>query len=247
MKEKRIVLLTLISFILLLFLLVPGISFGKELTGKIIEAKRECFITQEGTGDWIKALKGMPVSGGSRLKTGEKSSMIVELNNDVIKLGPMTEIELSDFQSEIEIVSGDSGKGSCRSSTVIGLIAGKIYGKVKKLTNNSVFEIRSDISIAGVRGTAFSVDRVGENSFSTVVVLWGVVSFMSVDPKTGDSIGDPVSVGRKESSTVTSGTPASTPIKAPKGLIKALSTAYNNMTDAIESLTGGGDGSGGCS
>ena len=243
MRVDRIISFIFIPLFVTAFILAPGTSFGEELTGKIIKVSRECFVTRKGGGDWIEASAGMAVSLGSRLKTGEKSSMIVKLNGDAIKLGPMTEIEISDFMSETVI--GVTGKEAKKTSTIIGLVMGKIYGSVKKLTNGSIFEIRTDISIAGVRGTAFSVDRVGENSFSTATVLWGVVSFLSLDPKTGNPIGNPVDVGRKKSSTIESGKPAPTAGKAPGSLIKALSTAYNDITKTLESLFGGGDGGGG--
>jgi FecR protein len=243
MKVNRIAGFVIISLLVTVFLLTPGISFGKEMTGKIVKVSRDCFVDEKGEGNWIKASVGMAVNSGFRLKTGEKSSMIVKLNGNAIKLGPMTEIELSDFTSETVI--GASGKEAKKTSTIVGLVMGKVYGSVKKLTNGSIFEIRTDISIAGVRGTAFSIDRVGENSFSTTVVLWGVVSFLSIDPNTGNPIGSPVNVGRKKSSTIESGDPASPADTPPKDLIKALSTAYNDITKTLESLFGGGDGGGG--
>ncbi|GEM_PF-2197353 len=243
MSGKKIVILSFISILFAALIAAPAISAGEELSGTIIDVKRECFLTEKGTGNWIKAVKGMAVNGGVRLKTGEESSMIVELSGDIIKLGPMTEIELSDFSSET--VTGDSGMEARKTSTVIGLIAGKIYSKVKKLTNDSIFEIKSDISIAGARGTVFSVDRVGENSFSTVVVLWGMVSFQSIDPKTGNPMGGPVNVGRKNTSTIESGGPAGQPGKASGKQIRTLFSAFKNMEDALDSFRGGGNGDGG--
>ncbi|MBN1573736.1 MAG: FecR domain-containing protein [Deltaproteobacteria bacterium] len=242
MKGKKIVVSSLVSILFAALIAAPAISAGEELSGTIIDVKRDCFVTEKGTDNWINAIKGMAVSGGVRLKTGEESSMIVELNGDVIKLGPMTEIEITDFSGEK--VTGDTGKEATKTSTVIGLVAGKIYSKVKELTNDSIFEIRSDISIAGSRGTVFSVDRVGENSFSTLIVLWGTVSFSSIDPKTGNPIGNPVNVGRKMSSTITSGGPAGQPVNASGKQIRTLFSALKNMEESLDSFRGGGEGGG---
>jgi hypothetical protein len=243
MKGKRIVILSFVAILFTALTAIPAISAGEGLSGTIIEVKRDCFVTEKETGSWIKAIKGMAVGGGARLKTGEESSMIVELGGDIIKLGPMTEIELTDFSGEK--VTGETGREAMKTSTVIGLVAGKIYSKVKKLTNDSIFEIKSDISIAGARGTVFSVDRVGENSFSTVVVLWGMVSFKGTDPNTGEPVGGDVNVGRKESSTITSGGPAGKPTKASGKDIRKLFAAFKNMEDALKSFRGGGEGNGG--
>ncbi len=228
---------TLILLLVTALLQVPGNSFEGELIGQILKTNRDCFVTEEGTGNWIKAVNGINIRSGSKLKTGDKSTMIIKLKRNLIKLGPMTEIELSDFTSEE--ASGGSGWERDKTSTIIGLVMGKVYGSVKNLTDGSVFEIRTDISTAGVRGTVFSIERMGENSFSTTVVLWGVVSFSSIDPKTGNPIGNSVDVGRKEFSTIESGNPAFPANKAPNKLIRALSTANNDMTRALEALSSG--------
>lgn len=237
MRVNRIFGFTLILLLVTTFLLTPGISFGKEMIGQIIKVNRDCFVTERGTGNWIKAVNGINIRSGSKLKTGEKSSMIIKLKRNLIKLGPMTEIEISDFTSEE--ASGGSGWERDKTSTIIGLFMGKIYGSVKNLTDGSVFEIRTDISTAGVRGTVFSVERIGKNSFSTTAVLWGVVLFSSIDPKTGSPIGNSVDVGRKEFSTIESGNSASPADRAPGNLIRALSTANNDMTRALEALSSG--------
>ncbi len=237
MRAKRFAGFTLILLLIVALLQIPGNSFEGELIGQILKTNRDCFVTERGTGNWIKAVNGVNIKSGSKLKTGDKSTMIIKLKRNLIKLGPMTEIELSDFTS-VES-NGDSVWERDSTSTIIGLVMGKVYGSVKNLTDGSVFEIRTDISIAGVRGTVFSVERMGENSFSTAVVLWGIVSFSSIDPKTGSPIGSSVDVGRKEFSTIESGMPASPADKAPNKLIRAISTANNDMIRTLESLNSG--------
>jgi hypothetical protein len=101
----------------------------------------------------------MPVRIGQKLKTAQQSRLEITLNNGtILRLDESTEIKLL----------GDLDNFSPL------LIKGKIWNKVKKLTNyGDSYIIKTTIATAAVRGTAFNVSA--QDSSTSVALYSGRV------------------------------------------------------------------------
>jgi len=250
----------LLALIMCLSVAVPALA-QDVLTGEVIDLYDEAFILDVETGEWLALEVGNTVGQGDRIRTGAEGTITLLLEGDMIRLGPATEVVLSD----LTVTSETSDDGTLRKSTtkIITLILGKVYARVKDLRGDSLFEVRTEISIAGVRGTEFSVEAlpvmetdpapqgVGENgeswptlSMTKVVTRWGPVAYVSID-ENGEPIGPEVTVGNRKYSYVSPGNPATDPVPAPKDALKDLTTVMFDFDAIFEQLRDLG-GKGGC-
>jgi len=234
----------------------------EELTGEVIDMYDEAFVLDAATGEWLALAVGNTVSQGDRIKTGDEGTVTLLFEGDMIRLGPATEVVLSDLTVTCETTEDGTLKTS--TTKIITLILGKVYARVKELRGDSLFEVRTEISIAGVRGTEFSVEAlplmesdpapqgVGENggswptlSMTEVVTRWGPVAYVSID-ENGEPVGAEVKIGNRKYSQVTPGTPATDPAPAPKDALKALATVMFDFDDLFDKLRDMGGKGGGC-
>jgi hypothetical protein len=251
-----------LALIICLSISIPVLA-QDALTGEVIDIYDEAFILDMETGEWLTLEEGNSVGRGDRIKTGPEGTVTLLLEGDMIRLGPATEVVLSD----LTITSETADDGTIRKSTtkIITLILGKVYARVKELRGDSLFEVRTEISIAGVRGTEFSVEALAitepdpapqgtdENggswptiSMTEVVTRWGPVGFVSIN-ENGEPIGSEVKIGNRKYSVVTPGTPASEPAPAPKDALKALTTVMFDFDALFDQLRDMGGRGGSCS
>jgi hypothetical protein len=121
-----------------------------ERYGTLKNPGRDVFVRSNG-GDWKAAADGMIILPGDEVKTADRNS--VEVLMDDGKTGRVEIKEGSLFRiqkAETDSVTGDK-------TTLLDLAMGKILVKVESLKGNSRFEVRTPTALTGVRGTVFEV------------------------------------------------------------------------------------------
>jgi hypothetical protein len=102
---------------------------------------------QNGQGDsWMKAERGTKVSVGDKIRTARNSIAEVSLDDEkknTIRINPKTLVVLNSLNPGL--------------IDKLDLSRGKVYAKVENIKSGLSFEIATPSSVAGVRGSAFSV------------------------------------------------------------------------------------------
>lgn len=102
------------------------------------------------------------IEPGMHIFTGEDSNVILTFADmSTFKLPP---------NSEIVILS-------IKPKSQLSLIAGKIWGNIKKIANNETIEYETSQAVLGIKGTIFVLEATKDQS--TVKVIEGTVSFKS--------------------------------------------------------------------
>ena len=77
-------------------------------------------------------------------------------NGSLVKLGKDTKMKIDEFtQSPSPAVAGIMEKGVSR--TLFNLSIGEINGSVNKLNVNSLYQIKTPVGVAGIRGTLYHI------------------------------------------------------------------------------------------
>lgn len=120
----------------------------------------ECFQGKSESGPWKEIRQGDRLSGDIYLKTGENSRLELKSGRGTIRLAPKT---------VFKFFSTKKGKGSSIMVTI-----GSVWARVKRLSHNKKFEVKTKTAVAGVRGTVFSVTALIDES-SIIKVYEGEV------------------------------------------------------------------------
>jgi len=134
----------LVSFIILLVL---GLSLFSVYAAKIVYVKGRVEIQPSSASIWQKAKKGTEVNIGDSIRTARHSEAQVLLDESKKSFIDITE------QTLVVINSTSAGK-----INKLDLSHGKIFASVDKLQAGNVFEVSTPSSVAGVRGTSWSVE-----------------------------------------------------------------------------------------
>lgn len=163
-------LLFTIAFFLSLTLFT-GPAFAKNATLHKVKGLVNVFKTDKTEG--IKGKSGMSVFVGDQIVTVGKDSLadINFPNGDIVRIMPDSklEIKVSDFKKKT-------------SSVRLKLFAGKIFNVVRKFTKDSIYEVETRISIAGVRGTVWSAEIIDVEKYEAFMVREEAVA--AVSPET---------------------------------------------------------------
>jgi Uncharacterized protein conserved in bacteria len=118
--------------------------------------------------DWAAIDIGDFVPNGYSIKTGSASTCI-------LKFGALGAVRIGadSFASVDSLASGARTK-----SVAIGLDAGTVVCKVRKLASKDSFEVRTRVAVCGVRGTQFMVDAGVDGKAITVAVAEGSVKIL---------------------------------------------------------------------
>lgn len=114
----------------------------------ILFMQGEVKIKGEGYTGWVDAVKGMILFSGNKLKTGYDSWAELGLGGDyanVIRIQEKTLVELTDL-----------------GPVDVNLLKGELRALVEKLSKDETFEIRTPMSVCGVRGTGWDTNTDGE-------------------------------------------------------------------------------------
>ena len=108
----------------------------------------------------FKAIKGMNLAEGDTVITGANGTATLILDKDkMIKIAPNTTINIKDLK-------GAKGNEITSINQPKGVSVTKIDDK---LTGNSSYNQKTPTAIMGVKGTIFSTEQVGDQSYFTVV------------------------------------------------------------------------------
>ncbi len=132
---------------------------------------------------WVQVEKGTGLNEKDEIKTLEKSKVVLLFSNgSTITLAENTQIKIESLLSE---------------KLSVYLKNGKAHTKVKPLQKAQVFELKTPVSVASVRGTEFIISYVNNNS--EIIVIEGNVLF-------SDMSGKSVEVGELETCSILEGT-----------------------------------------
>lgn len=140
-----------------------------ELKAKIVFYSGEVFHLQNG--EWIEAEIGLEIANNESIKVGEDSSCEIEFSNlAIVRLDSNTTINIASYLSD----------GNSNQST-IDLEEGAVFCKVKKFVSNDAFEIQTDSTVCGVRGTEFIVRKDDANDNLLIAVNEGFVEIRPIE------------------------------------------------------------------
>lgn len=125
---------------------------------KIIEIKGEALVKSSKEKNWLSAKTGMILKEGDVIKTGTNSAVVIQL------LKENQETAIVDIKNNSQLLIAEISKTDekKREHTLLDLAIGKILVKAQKLHGEkSKFEVKTPTSIAGVRGTTFTVEVSG--------------------------------------------------------------------------------------
>ena len=134
----------LISFVVLFIL---GVSLFSVYAAKIVYVKGRVEVQPSSVSTWQRVKKGMKVNIGDSIRTARHSEAQVLLDESKKSFIDITE------QTLVVINSTSAGK-----INKLDLSHGKIFASVDKLQAGDVFEVSTPSSVAGVRGTSWSVN-----------------------------------------------------------------------------------------
>lgn len=117
-------------------------------------------------GQWMKVASRIPLGEGYSIRTGSGAKATVMLDDGCkLYIDPETTLDLTELQNR---------PGKSTLSVVLELIKGAIYSDVTK-RDGTRFEVNAGVSVAGVKGTKFSVYYDDAKREASVKVVEGIV------------------------------------------------------------------------
>ncbi len=129
--------------------------------GIILFMEGDVKVKSEKSDAWISAKKGMVLIKGDNLKTGGKSWAEIGFGRD--------------FKNSVRVQENTHVVFTDLGATKINLIKGELRSLVEKLSKNAVFEIRTPVSVCGVRGTGW--DTITDGKIAETDVYENTVFF----------------------------------------------------------------------
>lgn len=119
------------------------------------EVKGDVRVFKPGKTRGLKGRNGMALFEKSIIKTTNDDSFadIIYIKGGKVRIMP---------KSELTLASADFSKGKMKAK--IDLITGKIFNVVDKLTEGSSYEVTTQTSTSGVKGTIFSAETTAQES-----------------------------------------------------------------------------------
>jgi hypothetical protein len=164
MKAYSPIFITTLAFVMILSMARPG--SGAQVA-RVTYLKADVFMGHTQKGPWQALKKGLSVTEGKFIKTGETG--VVELtlpDNSTIRLSAGTIFKLSDVHFPEEGPPKFSAK----------LFLGRMWAKVNNVVHekNGTFEAHLNTAVIGVRGTVYNLD-VADDKSADVSVFKGIV------------------------------------------------------------------------
>ena len=154
---KRTMVLTIFLICIPYFLAAQSAAVVKEFEGRVLY--------MESGADWKPVAVGSPITLGTTISTGFKSSALLDLGTSEITVKALTSLTLDDL-----ITEGGTVK------TSLSLNVGRVNAKVKtgeELTHD--FTLKSSFSTAAVRGTEFDYDGERISALKGVVLFYNLI------------------------------------------------------------------------
>lgn len=157
MKNSLIALSALISLAAAFFYLDAKAQEGAAQSydnGIILFMEGDVKVKSDKSDAWLDALKGMVLVKGDNLKTGKKSWAEIGFGKD--------------FRNSVRVQENTHVIFTDLGATKINLIQGELRSLVERLSKNAVFEIKTPVSVCGVRGTGWDTITNGKTAETDV-------------------------------------------------------------------------------
>ncbi|MCX7711693.1 MAG: FecR domain-containing protein [Clostridia bacterium] len=162
-SNKLIAKFIIIALIFSIFGTNPAPVFAESTSraAKVTDLSGTVNVQKSGGEKKFSAFKGMSLTQGDSISTGNDSWVELEIDDDkIVKISENTQLGVAELAGSIE--SGDDQTG-------LKLWFGKVWTNIKKKLNiRSKYEIRTPKTVMGVRGTQFFV---GEEGGKTIVAV----------------------------------------------------------------------------
>ena len=145
-----------ILFVLVWLFALAGF-FSFVYAAQIVDIVGKVQIQPVSSTSWTSAKTGMKVSIGDKIRTARRSEVRIALDEAKKNFISVSELTLVVLNST---VPGEINK--------FDLSGGKLYAKVEKVKAGATFEVTTPSAIAGVRGTAWSVDSKNDRDIVAV-------------------------------------------------------------------------------
>lgn len=191
----------------------------KERAANVVGLKGTVEVKYKDAESWVPAAERMELKEGDVIRTQSGSTAILRMENGtMMKLAPLTNMKVERLN---QTRGGDN--------TSLDISAGKTWSRVKKLSDESDFSIKTPTAVAGVRGTFFS-SEVENTADSTFDVFEGAVAVSSAS----DS-GASVMVGANQRTTVAPNESPSAPSEIPQNERDAGAAGFSSEEYAAAS------------
>jgi len=174
--------------------LASAIWAAAQTPGNVVIAKIKGDVNVIGAdGKSAAAKEGMKITQGSTIVTGaDGSATLLFSNGSLINLGKESKLKVDEFtQKPAAAVAGVMEKGVSR--TLLNLSQGEVTGNVNKLNPDSVYEIKTPVGVAGIRGTKFIITIRKDpktNSYKAVFSVGSGKIEVNIGSGAGQLLGD---------------------------------------------------------
>lgn len=214
------------GLVLATMIMTASQAYCSKFSGEISQIKGTVEVQKTGRQQWLKAINGLPVQLKDKIRTRQKSSCNLELDD-----GSLIFVD-QNTKASVEFIEVTQE----RHSSTLGLWFGKLLSNVKK-NQTTKMNIKCPSAVISVRGTEFAVE-VGTGT-TDVGVFEGEVAVSTDTGKTGEELdamepeASAVSVRPDEQTTVVQG-------EAPKPPTR-LSLMMQKNRDKMNELRGRAD------
>ncbi|MEA3489533.1 MAG: FecR domain-containing protein [Candidatus Omnitrophota bacterium] len=126
----------------------------------------DVIVLSAGDQTWQKAKKGMLLSSGTSIKTGENSYINLAFNTtktNIVSVRPNSYVVVQ-----------------LKENNKLTLVDGTLFSSIQNLPEKSTFKIRTPLAVCGVRGTKYKISYDTRNALTTVAVLQNSVVLQSI-------------------------------------------------------------------
>lgn len=171
----------------LLLAVVPAVKAASPQSqpGVVLSLKGKVEIRAAGEADWHSANLRERLHPGARIRTGAKSSALVEISaRNRLALGELTEIGYDEATARREV---DRAAGAALFSATrrniydyrVSQSSGRVSAVLRGLGKSSRFELKTPVATAGVRGTYFVSLLAPRAASNSIFVLEGIMHIVS--------------------------------------------------------------------
>ena len=152
--KRGLGLYTILTLIFGLILTVPGLCYADgSSNAKVLDIKGEAQLMKAGASIWDKLEPTAKLAEGDSIKTGRGSEVRLELTGNS-KTAELTVREETEFRFD----TFHFNEATKVDNTLLDIGVGSVLVKAEKLVGDSKFEVKTPVSIVGIRGTLFEVN-----------------------------------------------------------------------------------------
>ena len=132
----------------------------------INDSSGEASVLLTGAQAWQRAKKGLTLSSGSSIKTGDDSYVNLVFNRErtnIVSIRPNSHVVVQ-----------------LKEAHKLTLVDGTLFSSIQGLAEKSSFEIQTPLAVCGVRGTKYTVKHDAKKTLTTVAVLQNSVVLESL-------------------------------------------------------------------